>query len=138
MGPTRCTPVALSYKASEGDSKLGPVANNGKTYSQWEAKFRDVASEISTLREATDPLSMSAIEACLLPTRCTPVALGFKGSEWGSKLCRVANNSENIACGRQILGMRPRNLRPYGRQRTLSACRPGRPVWALLGVPPLL
>ena len=24
------------------------------------------------------------------PTRCTPVALGFKGSEWGSKLARSA------------------------------------------------
>ena len=69
LSPTRCTPVALSYKGSEGDSKLGPVANNGKTYSQWEAKFRDAASEISTLREATDPLIMSVIEACLLPTR---------------------------------------------------------------------
>ena len=28
MGPTSCTPVALSYKGSEGDSSLGPVANN--------------------------------------------------------------------------------------------------------------
>ena len=27
--------------------------------------------------------------------RCTPVALGFKGSEWGSKLGTVANNGEN-------------------------------------------
>ena len=34
MGPTKCSPVALSYKGSEGDSKLGPVANNGKTYRQ--------------------------------------------------------------------------------------------------------
>ena len=46
------------------------------------------------------------------PTRCTPVALGFKGSEWGSKLGPVANNGENIASGRESLGMRPRNLRP--------------------------
>ena len=38
------------------------------------------------MREATVPLSISAMEACLWPTRCTPVALGFKGSEWGSKL----------------------------------------------------
>ena len=44
MGPTSCTSVALSYKGSEGDSKLGPVANNGKKYSQWEAKFGDAAS----------------------------------------------------------------------------------------------
>ena len=29
---------------------------------------------------------MSAMEACLWPTRCSPVALSFKGSEWGSKL----------------------------------------------------
>ena len=72
------------------------------------------------------------------PTKCTPVALGFKGSERGSKLGPVANNGENIASGRQSLGMRPRNLRPCGRQRALSACRPGRPVWRLLGVPPLL
>ena len=74
MGPTRCTPVALRYKWS--DSKLGPVANNGKNIT----KFGDAAWDFSTLREATDPLSMSAVEACLWPTRCTPVALGFKGS----------------------------------------------------------
>ena len=72
----------MSYKGSEGDSKFGPVANNGKNI----AKFGDAAWEFSTLREATDPLSMSAMEACLWPTRCTPVAFGFKGSEWGSKL----------------------------------------------------
>ena len=77
MGPTRCTPDAMSYKGSEGDSKLGPVANNGKTYSQWEAKFGDAASEFSILREATDPLSMSAMEACLSPTRCTSRCFGF-------------------------------------------------------------
>ena len=72
------------------------------------------------------------------PTRCTLVALGFKGSEWGSKLGPVANNGENIASRMQSLGMRTWNLRPYGRQRALSASRPGRPVWGLLGVPPLL
>ena len=48
------------------------------------------------------------------PTRCTPVALGFKGSKRGSKLGPVANIDENIASGRQSLGMRPRNLRPCG------------------------
>ena len=138
MGPTRCSPVALSYKGSEGDSKLGLVANNGKTYSQWEAKFWDAASEFSTLREAKDPLSVSAMEACLWPTRFTPFALGFKGSELGSKLGPVVNNSENTASGRQSLGMRPRNLRSCGRQRALSGYRPGRPVWGLLCVPALL
>ena len=51
MGPTRCTPVALSYKGSEGDSKLGPVANNGKNI----AKFGDAASEFSTLRDKQTP-----------------------------------------------------------------------------------
>ena len=43
-------------------------------------------------------------------TKCTPVALGFKGSERGSNLGPVDNNGENIASGRQRLGMRPRNL----------------------------
>ena len=52
------------------------------------------------------------------PTRCTPVALTFKGSESGSYLGPVASNSENIASERECLGMRPRNLRPCGRQRT--------------------
>ena len=28
MGPTKCTPVSLSYKGSEGGSNLGLVANN--------------------------------------------------------------------------------------------------------------
>ena len=41
---------------------------------------------------------------------CSPVVLGFKGSEKGSKLGPVANNGKNIASGRQRLGMRPRNL----------------------------
>ena len=48
------------------------------------------------------------------PTRCSPVALGFKGSERGSKLGPVANNGENIARGRQNLGMRSRNFRHCG------------------------
>ena len=72
------------------------------------------------------------------PTRCTPVACGFKGSEMGSNLGPVANDGENLASGRQSLEMRPRNLRPCGRQRALSAYRPGRHVCGLLGVPPLL
>ena len=42
------------------------------------------------------------------PTRCTTVALGFKRSERGSKYGPVANNCENIARGRQSLGMQSR------------------------------
>ena len=56
----------------------------------------------------------------------------------GSKLGPIANYGENIAGGRQSLRMRPRNLRPRGRQRALSACRTRRLVWGLLGVLPLL
>ena len=70
--------------------------------------------------------------------RCTPVAVAFKGPERGSKWGPVVNNGENIASGRQSLGMRPRHLRPCGRQWALSACRPGTPKWGLLGVPPFL
>ena len=64
------------------------------------------------------------------PTECIPVAMGFKGSERGSKLGPVANNGENIARGRQSLVMRSRNLRPCGRQRALSAGRPLRASWS--------
>ena len=70
--------------------------------------------------------------------RCTLVAFGFKGPERGSKWGPVVNNGENIASGRQSLGMRLRHLRPCGRQRALSVCRPGTPKWGLLGVPPFL
>ena len=59
-----------------------------------------MASEFSTLWEATGPGSMYAMEACMEPTRCTPVALSFMGSERGSKLGLVANNGENIASER--------------------------------------
>ena len=38
------------------------------------------------------------------PTRCTPVALGLKGSEKWLILGSVANNGENIASGRQKWG----------------------------------
>ena len=41
MGPTRCTPVALSYKGSEGDSKLGPVAINRENIAGSQAYFLD-------------------------------------------------------------------------------------------------
>ena len=54
------------------------------------------------------------------PTRCSFVALGFKGSERGSKLGPVANNGENIARGRQSLGMRSRNFRHCGRKWYVS------------------
>ena len=59
------------------------------------------------------------------PTMCIPVAFGFKRSGKGSKFGPgpVANDGENIASGRQRLGMRPRNLRPCGRQQALSAYR---------------
>ena len=59
------------------------------------------------------------------PTRCTPVALSYKGSEGSSNLGPVANNVENIDSGSQSLGMRPRNLRPCGMQQFLSEFRPG-------------
>ena len=57
---------------------------------------------------------------------CTAVAFGFKGQERGSKWGPVFNNGENIASERPSLGKCPRNLRPCGRQRALSACRRGR------------
>ena len=62
------------------------------TYSQWEAKFGDAASESSTLWEATGPVSIQAWEACMQSTiyRCTPVALSYKGTEWDSELGLVA------------------------------------------------
>ena len=104
----------------------------------WVRKFWDAASESLTLWEATGPVSMQACEPCMGPTRCTPDTLSYKGSVGGSKLGLVANNGKNIASGRQSLGMLPRNFRPCGRQRVLSACRPVSPVWGLLGVPPLL
>ena len=74
----------------------------------WVRKFGDAASESSTLWAATGPVSIQAWDACMGPTRCTPVALSYKGSEGGSKLGPVANNGKNIASGRQSLGMLPR------------------------------
>ena len=44
----------------------------------------------------------------------------------------------DTVCGLESLGMRPRNLRPFGMQRSLSACKSGTLEWGLLGVPPLL
>ena len=85
MGPTRCTSVALSYKGSEADSKLGDIANNGKNIASG-GKVWGCCLGIFDLTGGNGPLGMSAMEACLWPTRCTPVALGFKGSEWGSRL----------------------------------------------------
>ena len=62
------------------------------------------------------------------PTRCAPVAFGFKGSERGSKFGIVASDGEHITSGRQSFRMQPRNLRP-------GIYRPGRHIRGLLGVP---
>ena len=65
----------------------------------WVRKFGDAALESLTLLDAKGPVSMLAWDDRMGPTRCTPVALGFKGSVrgGGSKLGPVANNGENIA-----------------------------------------
>ena len=68
------------------------------------------------------------------PARCTPVALGFNGSERRSILGSVANNGENIGRWRQSLGMRRRSS-TLREARAVSACIPWRPVWGLLCVP---
>ena len=75
-------------------------------------KFGVAASESSTLWDATGfVISIKVCDARIGPTRCTPVALGFKGSERGqkgwSKLGPTAKSGQNIASGRQSLGMRP-------------------------------
>ena len=79
--------------------------------------FGDSASESSTLWEATGPVNISVCEACMLSTRCTSVALSYKGSEGAHSWALQSNKGENIACGRQSLGRLPRDFRPCGRQR---------------------
>ena len=54
---------------------------------------------------ATDPVSVLAREACLWPTRCTLVALGYKGSEWGSKLGCQDSEMQNV--GEKLWGCGP-------------------------------
>ena len=102
--------------------------------SMWMRKFGDTASASSTFWDATGPVSKLDWEA-FYDLLGVPA---FKESEMGSKLGPVANNVENIASRRQSLWMQPRNLWACGRQWALSACRPGRPVWGLLGIPSLL
>ena len=68
---------------------MGPVANNGENIAS-ARESGDAASESSTLWEATGPVSIQAWEACMGPTRCTPVALSYKGTEGGLQLGPVA------------------------------------------------
>ena len=55
-----------------------------------------------------DHLSMKAREACLWPTSCTLVALGYKGYEWGLKLGCLDSEMHSVGkkgweCGLGIL-----------------------------------
>ena len=52
----------------------------------WEAKFGDAASESSTLWEATGPVSISAWEACMRSTRCTPLLRVIRGQKGAQSL----------------------------------------------------
>ena len=110
--------VALDFKGSERGSNLGPVANNGENIACGRQRF---GMRPRNLRPCGRQWALSAcrpLEACMGPTRCTPVALSYKGSEGGSKLGPVANNGKHIASGRQSFGMLPQNFRPCGRQWT--------------------
>ena len=127
--------LALSYKGSEWGSKLGCLDSDIQHVGE---KVWGCGLGVFNLVGCNGPCQHVGLGRPNGPTRCTPVALGFTGSERESKLGHVAKNGENIAGGRQSLGMRPRNLRSYGRQRALSACRPARHVWGLLCVPSLL
>ena len=51
------------------------------------AYFWAPALQFSTLLEVTKAGTIHVHASCTRPTRCTPVLLGFKGVEWGSKLC---------------------------------------------------
>ena len=77
-------------------SKLGLVANNDENIaserqSLW-MRPRKATGPVSIVAswKATGPFSIVACEACMLSTRCTPVALSYKGSEGGLKLGPVA------------------------------------------------
>ena len=127
-----CIPVALRYKGSEWGSQMGYLDSKmhyvgEKVWGRGLGIFIPVG--------CNGPCRHVDLERLNWPTKCIPVALGFKRSERESKLGPVANNGENIASGRQSLVMRSRNLRPCERERALSACRPLRPVWGLPGVP---
>ena len=62
-------------------------------------------------------MRMQAREACLLPTRCIPLGLRYKRSEWDSKLGCVESEMQYVGekvwgCGLEIFDL-VRCYRPY-------------------------
>ena len=56
-------------------------------------KVGDATSESSILWDSTGPAACRPWTASMGPTKCTPVALGFMGSEKGSKLGPVVTEA---------------------------------------------
>ena len=69
-----CIPVVLGFKGRKCGLNLIPTVNTREdTY------FASPALEFSTLLEVTEAGTIHINTCCTMPTRCTPVLLGFKG-----------------------------------------------------------
>ena len=55
MRPFRCIPVALSYKGSEGGSKLGPIDKNGDNIACWRQSLGMLPRNFQPFRRQRTP-----------------------------------------------------------------------------------
>ena len=65
---------------------MGPVANNGKNIASGRHVFLGCCLGIFDLAGGNGPLEYVGNGGLSMAYKVYPVALGFKGSEWGSKL----------------------------------------------------
>ena len=85
LTPTRCNPVAFGFKTRESVSNLGPPAKF-RVLHRIELKVGGSAVRAPDLGPTSGSASVLVRVCPLTPTRCNPVAFGFKTRESVSNL----------------------------------------------------
>ena len=86
LTPTRCNPVAFGFKTRESVSNLGPQGQISCFISYRTQSWRGLRFEPPTSAQLAGSASVLVRVCPLTPTRCNPVAFGFKTRESVSNL----------------------------------------------------
>ena len=86
LTPTRCNPVAFGFKTRESVSNLGPPGQISCFTSYRNSKLEGPPFEPPTSAQLAGSASVLVRVCPLTPTRCNPVAFGFKTQESVSNL----------------------------------------------------
>ena len=106
LTPTRCNPVAFGFSTRESVSNLGPPGQFSSFISYRTQSWRVRRSSPGPSAQLAGSASVLVRVCPLMPTRCNPVAFGFKTRESVSNLGPPGQFSSFISYRTQIWRVR--------------------------------